>query len=191
MSFSQFINGQLIVQSVLPQTHSFSLGSTGVSWNTVYVGTGGVCIGDGLIQYHPSSTTFSLNDSLDIQGTLSCTTLLTTLSGVSITAGVGYVKNVSMTGGTMGGQITFDYDSNGYTPIPDDGYVTVTFATAFSAPPFVVLTPASNKATKLLTGSNYYVDSTTTTFTIRVGDDTPAGSSVFSPVKFNYTVVGV
>jgi len=142
----------------------------------------------GVLVYNTSTNEISASNKVVLDSVQS-SQLLTTLSGVSVTSGVGYVSNAVMTGGMMGGRVTFDYDSNGYTPAANDTLVTITFGTAFNIEPFVTVTPASNKAAKLLTSSTVYVNSTTTTFSIKVGDDLPA-DLVYSSVSFNYTVVG-
>ena len=101
-------------------------------------------------------------------------------------AGAGTAPTVSITGTDLAGEITVTTDSD---PSTGNKFCTVTFATAFSSAPYVVIYPSNDNAIIDLTKfqAGLYVTSTTTTFVLNTNSIT--APTISSEMKFMYHVI--
>ena len=105
--------------------------------------------------------------------------------GIAGGTGAGTTPTVSITGTDLAGLITVTTDAD---PIASGVFCTVTFATAFSSAPYVIITPAnSNAADDINTGAVLYTNSTTTTFTINT--NTVKSPAALTEIKYYYQVI--
>ncbi len=101
---------------------------------------------------------------------------------IAANAGAGTSPTVSVIGTDIAGQVSI---TTGTLPSVASAIVTLTFAAAFTANPYVVLWPAEANAAVL--GFLPYVTSTTTTFVINSA--TALGLAPTTNYKYNYVCV--
>ena len=142
----------------------------------------------GTITTGAARKTFAFLESPTFTGLISVPHIKGNSSTPSIAggSGAGTAPTVSITGTDLAGEITVTTDTD---PSTGNIFCTVTFATAFSSAPYVVIYPSNDNAIIDLTKfqAGLYVTSTTTTFVLNTNSIT--APTISSEMKFMYHVI--
>lgn len=181
----RYNSGWLVTTSLSPATNDGApLGTTALQWSDLFLAEGGVINWD-----NGDATLTQAGNLVTLAGAdlaiprLRGTTAAPTIAGGT---GAGTSPTVSVTGTDLAGEITVTTDVD---PTTSAVFCTITFTSAFSTAPYVVIYPSNDAAILDLTriSAGMYVNANTTTFTINTNSNTPPSAS--TEFKFMYHVI--